>query len=135
MISASDLETAFPDINPGIHPFGCRVLVQLRTVRAKTNGGLILVEDTKQFNKSIAQVAKVIELGPVAYRNRDTLEKWAEGDWTKPGQYVRVPKYGGDRMERTIPGTDDTAIFCIFNDHEIICSIDREAFTDLDELR
>jgi co-chaperonin GroES (HSP10) len=135
MISATDFETAFPEINPGVHPFGARVLVQLRTVRAKTSHGILLVEDTKTFNKSIAQVAKVIELGPLAYRNRETLVHWAEGAWVEPGAYVRVPKYGGDRFERMIPGTDDTAVFCIFNDHEIICSIDPEAFTELDEIR
>jgi len=134
MISASDLESAFPEIKPGVHPFGGRVLVQLRTVRSKVNG-IILVEDTKVFNKSIAQVAKVLELGPLAYKNRNTMEPWPEGNWVRPGMLVRVPKYGGDRVERVIPGTDDTAIFCIFNDHEIICEIDEDAVTELDELR
>ena len=66
MISASQLETAFPQIDPGVHPFGARVLVQLRTVRSKTHAGIVLVEDTKTFNKSIAQMAKVVELGPIA---------------------------------------------------------------------
>ena len=78
MISASVLETAFPDVTPGVHPFGGRVLVQLRTVRSKTSHGIVLVEDTKTFNKSIAQLAKVIELGPLAYRSRDTMEPWPE---------------------------------------------------------
>jgi co-chaperonin GroES (HSP10) len=135
MISASDLNTAFPEIAPGIHPLGSRVLVQLRTVRSRTHAGIVLVEDTKTFNKSIAQVAKVVELGPIAYRNRSTLDPWPEGNWCEVGAYVRVPKYGGDRVERVIPGTDDTAVFCIFNDHEIICSIDPEAFTEIDEIR
>ena len=135
MISASVLETAFPDVTPGVHPFGGRVLVQLRTVRSKTSHGIVLVEDTKTFNKSIAQLAKVIELGPLAYRSRDTMEPWPEGAWVEPGVYVRVPKYGGDRFEREIPGTDETAVFCIFNDHEIICSVDPEAFSEIDEIR
>jgi co-chaperonin GroES (HSP10) len=135
MISATDLESAFPEMNPGVHPFGSRVLVQLRTVREKTNNGIILVEDTKTFNKSIAQVAKVLELGPLAYRNRETMQPWPEGAWVQSGSLVRVPKYGGDRMERTIPGTDETAVFCIFNDHEIICALDADAFVELDELK
>ena len=135
MISASQLETAFPQIDPGVHPFGARVLVQLRTVRSKTHAGIVLVEDTKTFNKSIAQMAKVVELGPIAYCNRDTLQPWPEGRWCEVGSYVRVPKYGGDRFERVIPGTDETAVFCIFNDHEIICSVDPEAFEELDDIR
>ena len=135
MISASDLDTAFPEVNPGVHPFGSRVLVQLRTVREKTSAGIVLVEDTKIFNKSIAQVAKVLELGPLAFRDRRTMERWPEGAWVESGDYVRVPKYGGDRVERLIPGTNDTAVFCIFNDHELICGIDPGAFEALDDIR
>lgn len=135
MISATDFETAFPVIVPGVVPLGTRVLVQLRTVRSRTNAGIILAEDTKAFNKSIAQVAKVVALGPLAYRNRDTMDRWPEGEWVKIGDYVRVPKYGGDRFEREIPRTDDTAIFCIFSDHEIIAKVDTEAFSAIDEIR
>lgn len=135
MISATDIATAFPDISCGVTPLGSRVLVQLRTVRSKTHAGIVLVEDTKAFNKSIAQVAKIVALGPLAYRNRDTLDRWPEGAWVEVGDFVRVPKYGGDRFERAIPGTDDTAIFCIFNDHEIIAKVDTEAFSAIDEIR
>lgn len=135
MISATDISTAFPIVPCGVKPLGSRVLVQLRTVRNKTNAGLILVEDTKAFNKSVAQIAKIVALGPIAYRNRDTLDRWPEGAWVEVGDFVRVPKYGGDRFERAIPGTDDTAIFCIFNDHEIIAKVDTEAFSAIDEIR
>jgi len=134
MISASDLQTAFPDINPGLYPKGARVLVQLRTVREKTEGGIVLVEDSRQFNKANTQLGKMIYLGPIAYRNRDTGQPWPEGVWVKSGDLVRVPKYGGDRFERKIPGTKDTAIFCIFSDYEIIAQIDPEAFSEIDEI-
>ena len=134
-IPATDIETAFPDVVPGVEPLGSRVLVQLRTVRSKTHAGIVLVEDTKSFNKSIAQVAKIIALGPLAYRNRDNLDHWPEGTWVKVGDYVRVPKYGGDRFERLIPGTNDTAVFAIFNDYEIIAKLDVKAFSEIDDLK
>lgn len=134
MISASDLQSAFPEIDPGLYPKGARVLVQLRTVREKTEGGIVLVEDSRQFNKANTQLGKMIHLGPIAYRNRETGQPWPEGTWVKTGDLVRVPKYGGDRFERKIPGTNDTAIFCIFSDHEIIAQIDPDAFSEIDEI-
>lgn len=134
MIPASKLSEAFPEINPGVAPLGARVLVQLRTVREKTQGGIVLVEDTKQFNKATTQLGRVIFLGPIAFRNRETGELWREGVWARPGDYIRLPKYGGDRFERKIPGTNDTAIFCIFSDHEIIAKVDPAAFEEIDEI-
>ena len=134
MIPASKLEEAFPQVNPGVYPKGARVVIQLRTVRTKTQSGIVLVDDTKQFNKANTQLGKVVFLGPIAYCNRETGQRWPEGVWVKPGDFVRVPKYGGDRFERKIPGTDDTAIFCIFSDHEIIAQVDPDAFEEIDEI-
>ena len=135
MIPASDLATAFPDVVPGVRPLGARVLIQLRTVREKTQGGIVLVEDSKDFNKANTQLGKIITLGPIAFRNRDSGELWREGVWARVGDFVRVPKWGGDRFERKIPGTNDTAIFCIFSDHELIAQVDPEAFEELDEVK
>jgi co-chaperonin GroES (HSP10) len=134
MIPASKLEEAFPLVVPGVYPLGTRVLVQLRTVRAKTAGGIVLVEDTKSFNKVTTQLGKVIQIGPIAFRNRETGQLWPEGVWARPGDYIRLPKYGGDRFERKIPDTDDTALFCLFQDHEIIAKVDPEAFEEIDEI-
>lgn len=134
MIPASKLEDAFPLVSSGVRPLGTRVLVQLRTVRTKTSSGIVLVEDTKQFNKVTTQLGKVVDIGPIAFRNRETGQLWPEGVWARPGDYIRLPKYGGDRFERKIPGTDDTALFCIFQDHEIIAKVEPEAFEEIDEI-
>jgi len=134
MISASNLEEAFPPIEPGVHPLGTRVLVQLRTVRTKTTGGIILHDDTKEFNKATTQLGKVIQIGPISFRNRESGQLWPEGVWARPGDYIRLPKWGGDRFERKIPGTEDTATFCIFQDHEIIARVDPSAFEEIDEI-
>lgn len=134
MIPASKLDEAFPVVEAGVQPLGARILVQLRTVRSKTASGIVLVDDTKQFNKVSTQLGLVRDMGPIAYRDRNTGEQWNEGAWVEPGQFVRVPKYGGDRFERKIPGTDDTALFCIFADHEIIARVNPEAFEEIDEI-
>lgn len=134
MIPASKLEDAFPVVEAGVYPLGTRVLVQLRTVRQKTASGIVLVEDTKQFNKVTTQLAKVVQLGPISFCNRETAKPWPEGVWVKNGDFIRMPKYGGDRFERKIPGTEDTALFAIFQDHEIIAKVDPQAFEELDDI-
>jgi co-chaperonin GroES (HSP10) len=104
-------------------PFGSRVLVQIRTAKSKTAGGIILPGETKDTEKWNTQVAKVIALGPLAFKNRDTQKTWPEGEWCQPGDFVRVPKYGGDRWEVKIE-KDESAMFVIFNDLDIIGKIE-----------
>lgn len=134
MISASTLEEAFPSVEPGVKPFGARVLVQFRTVRNKTESGIVLVDDTKQYNRAATQLAKILSLGPIAYCNRDTGLPWREGVWAEVGTFVRVPRYGGDRFDRVNKETGETMLFGIFSDHEIIAGVDPTAFEELDEI-
>ena len=86
----------------------------------------MLVEETKETEKWNTQVAKVIEIGPLAFCHRDTMKPWPEGSWCVVGDYIRVPKWGGDRWEVKVPGEDqseDPALFMIINDHEVIAKI------------
>jgi co-chaperonin GroES (HSP10) len=119
MTSEDALAEAFPNADSGVQPFGSRVLVQIRTPKTKTKGGIILTRDTVDTEKWTTQVAKVISVGPLAFKNRNTQETWPEGDWCKPGDFVRVPKYGGDRWEVPV-NKNDSAMFVIFNDLDVI---------------
>ena len=123
----AELAWAFPSVDPGAKPLGGRVLVQLRRTKKKaTSAGIILVEETKETEKWNNMVAKVIEIGPLAFRNRDTMQPWPEGSWCEVGDYLRVPKWGGDRWEVKVPGDDDLedpALFMILNDHEVIAKV------------
>ena len=123
------VDQAFPDLDPGLVPFGSRVLVQKRSPRTLTRGGLIVPDEVQETEFWNTQVAKVITLGPGAFKNRDTLEAWPEGSWCKAGDYVRVPKYGGDRWfvdtsEEVAKGTGiDKACFVIYNDLDLVGEI------------
>ena len=123
----ADIAWAFPSVDPGAKPLGGRILVQLRRTKKKTTGsGIILVEETKEAEKWNSMVAKVIEIGPLAFKNRDTMQGWPEGSWVVAGDYIRVPKWGGDRWEVKVPEEDtleDPALFMILNDHEIIAKV------------
>lgn len=113
------LEEAFPAVEPGLVPFGSRVLVQIRSPKKVSSGGIILHSETRETEIWNTQIAKVVSLGPLAFKNRNTMESWPEGSWCKPGEYVRVPKYGGDRWKVTY-GDDEDALFVIFNDLDIV---------------
>ena len=123
----ADIAWAFPSVDPGAKPLGGRILVQLRrTKRKTTDAGIILVEETKETEKWNNMVAKVVEIGPLAFRHRDTMQPWPEGSWCNEGDYIRVPKWGGDRWEVPVPGEDrleEKALFAIFNDHEVIAKV------------
>lgn len=113
------IEDAFPNVDPGVEPFGERVLLQIRTVKKVSAGGIMLVPETKETDQWNTQIAKVIAVGSLAFRNRSTRERWPEGEWAKPGDFVRVPRWGGDRWERPVPGQEDSALFVMFKDHEL----------------
>jgi co-chaperonin GroES (HSP10) len=101
--------------------------VQLRRTKQKMTGtGIILVEETKEAEKWQNMVAKVLKIGPLAFKNRDTMQGWPEGSWCVVGDYIRVPKWGGDRWEVSVPGEDeleDKALFMVLNDHEVIAKL------------
>lgn len=116
----SGLDEAFPCTDPGVKPYGSRVLVQIRTPKSKSAGGIILHPETRDTERWNTQVAKVIALGPVAFRNRETLQVWPEGEWCQPGQFIRVPKYGGDQFFADVRGQSEQALFVLFNDLDVI---------------
>lgn len=113
------LRLAFPEVDPGLVPFGGRVLVQIRRVPDKI-GRLHLAEETRETEKWNTQIAKVISMGPLAFRNRTTGEPWPEGVWCAAGDFVRVPKYGGDRWEVQTTDKLGDALFVIFEDHHLV---------------
>ena len=91
-LSPEELAEAFPDVDPGVEPLGNMVLVMLRQPLL-SSGGIILRDEVRKTEWDNQQVAKVIALGPLAYRDRTTFNHWPEGPWCSVGDYVRVPKY------------------------------------------
>ena len=116
---SDDLELAFPKADPGIKPLGSRVLVQIRTPETRSKGGIILTDNSADTQMWNTQVAKVIAMGPLAFHNRNTAELWPEGAWCAVGDYVRAPKYGGDRW--TSPAENGAkAYWVLLNDLDIL---------------
>lgn len=123
----------FPSVECGVKPCGNQILVQLRTIKEKTSGGILLVEETKQFNEGNTQIARVVKAGQIAFKDRNTGEAWKEGNWAEIGDIVITPRWGGFRFEIPIPGSKDMAIFAIFEDFNVKMVVESnfEAFDKL----
>jgi len=121
-----DLRTeveCFPEIDPGIDVAGDRVLVQLRREKTTSKGGIILVDETKATLRFNETVAKVRQIGPLAYKSPDTLEPWPEGPWCRVGDLVRTIKYGGDRFVVSPEDEGSPVVFITIQAREIISRI------------
>lgn len=128
-------EVLFPKKKAGIVPFGSRILVQVRRVRVRRKSGLFMTKNATDTQLDNTCVAKVLSVGPLAYKNRNSMESWSEGSWCKPGDYVFVPKYGGLRWERAHKVDDDyidKVQFAIFDDLNVIGGVE-DPLNDDDE--
>lgn len=135
----ASLEEAFPAVDPGHKPLGNLLLVQIRQPKMQTAGGIILDTELRKTEQNNTQVAKVILIGPLAFKTRDTAEPWPEGAWCKAGDFVRIPKYAGERFTVPFETTErvqayngrqvtqpviDNAEFCFLKDLQLIATVD-----------
>jgi hypothetical protein len=93
-------DEAFPQVRAGIRTVGHLLLVQIRQPLARTAGGIEIPSDQRKTDFDNTQVAKVLEIGPVAFKSRETGEYWPEGAWCKVGDYIRIAKYQPDYIVR-----------------------------------
>ena len=121
-------EDCFPNIDPGVEILGDRVLVQLRREKTSSKGGILLVDETRQTLRFNETVAKVVSIGPLAYKSPEDLTPWIEGPWCQVGDLVRTIKYGGDRF--VVQPDDDGApvVFITLQAREVISKIKSFAF-------
>lgn len=119
-VSDRALDEMFPNIDPEFKPFGHRVIVQIRRVVAKTSSGIILSTGTKEAEAYNGQIAKLIAVGPLAFKNRGTGEPWPEGVWAAPGDFVKVPRWGGDRWSVDLHDGLDPIMLAVLSDGDLI---------------
>ena len=121
--NAAEIEEAFPLVDPGAIPLGARVLVQMRLAKKKmTESGIILPEETRDTERAQNPIGKVVAIGPLAFKKRDSMEPWVEGSWCDVGDFLRVPNWTGDRWT-VRHGEDEQVEFMIMNDHEVIAKV------------
>jgi co-chaperonin GroES (HSP10) len=119
--SGMSVEDAFPTVDPQFKPFGAKILVQVRRVLSVSRGGIILTTNSKESEAWNMQVGKIIAIGPIAFKNRKDNSPWPEGIWAKVGDFVRFPRWGGDRMHVPLDdGRGDPVVILIMDDHQLL---------------
>ena len=117
-----ELHEAFPVVDPGVKPLGSRILIQIRSPETKSRGGIILTDGDKDTQYWNTTVARIVAVGPLAFRNRNDQQPWPEGEWCRAGDFVRAPRYGGDRWKHT-DDSGATGYFCLINDLDVLALI------------
>ena len=96
-------------------PTGWRILVMPFRVKEKSEGGIIIAQETLDRARAAVQVGYVLKMGPLCYRGED---KYPTGPWCKEKDWVIFARYAGSRME--IDGGE----IRMLNDDEILGTID-----------
>lgn len=119
-VSNRDIAELFPEVDPEFRPYSAKVLIQLRRVLLTSRGGIALLEETGDTEAWNMQIGRVLSMGPLAFRNRKTFEPWPEGVWCKPGDYVRFPRWGGDRLTVDLKDGNKPVVILILDDHHLL---------------
>ena len=97
------------------NPTGWRILVMPFKVKEKTEGGIIIAQETLDRARVATQVGYVLKVGDLCYKDE---EKFPTGPWCKEKDWVIFARYEVSRME----------IECVeirmLNDDEILGTID-----------
>ena len=95
-------------------PTGWRLLVMPFQVKEKSEGGVIIAQETLDRARAAVQVGYVLKMGPLCYKDDD---KYPTGPWCKPKDLVIFARYAGSRM-----GIDGGEIRML-NDDEVLGTI------------
>ena len=96
-------------------PTGWRILVMPFQVKEKSEGGIIIAQETLDRARAAVQVGYVLKMGPLCYKDE---ERYPTGAWCKPKDWVIFARYAGSRMQ--IDGGE----IRMLNDDEILGTID-----------
>ena len=96
------------------NPTGWRILVMPFQVKEKSEGGIIIAQETLDRARAAVQVGYVLKMGPLCYKDE---ERYPTGAWCKPKDWVIFARYAGSRMQ--IDGGE----IRMLNDDEILGTI------------
>ena len=95
-------------------PVGYRMLVRPYSGEKKTEGGILLTDETSEKIQMTTVCALVVKMGDLCYKDK---KKFPNGPWCKEGQFIMYGRYVGNRFQ-TKYGEHR-----ILNDDEIIGTI------------
>ena len=94
-------------------PTGWRIMILPYKGQGKTDGGIVLTNETVERQQVSTLLGYVLKVGPQAYDG----ERFSSGPWCKPGDWVLIGRYAGSRIH--IEGGE----IKLLNDDEIIATV------------
>ena len=95
-------------------PTGLRMLVLPFRMKEKTNGGILMGQETIDRQQVASQCGNVLAMGPDCYLDKN---KFPHGPWCKVKDWVVFARYAGSRIE--IEGGEVS----LLNDDEILATV------------
>ena len=77
-------------------PTGWRILVLPFKMKEKTDGGVLLGQETIERQQVASQCGNVLAMGAECYRDK---KRYPSGPWCKVGDWVVFARYAGSRIE------------------------------------
>ena len=77
-------------------PTGWRILVLPFKMKEKTDGGVLLGQETLERQQVASQCGNVLAMGSECYRDK---KRYPSGPWCKGGDWVVFARYAGSRIE------------------------------------
>ena len=97
------------------NPTGWRILVMPFRVKEKTEGRIIIAQESLDRARAAVQVGYVLKMGPLCYEDKD---KYPTGAWCNERDWVIFARYAGSRMD--IDGGE----IRMLNDDEVLGTIE-----------
>ena len=94
-------------------PTGWRIMILPYRGQGKTEGGIVLTNETVERQQVGTVLGYVLKVGPEAYDG----ERFSSGPWCKAGDWVLIGRYAGSRIH--IEGGE----IKLLNDDEIIATV------------
>ena len=77
-------------------PVGYKLLIAIPPKEEKTEGGILLPEDTRRREEAASITGMILKIGPDAYTDQ---ERFPSGAWWKEGDWIVMRSYTGTRIE------------------------------------
>ena len=75
---------------------GYKLLIAIPSKEEKTEGGILLTEDTRRREEAASITGMILKIGPDAYAD---TERFPGGPWCKEGDWIVMRSYTGTRIE------------------------------------
>lgn len=89
----------FADVPCPYQPSGAFVLVQERTTPKRTKSGIYIADTTRDLDKTVQSVGKIVAFGPTAHLDDLTGDPLPGWPWWPLGAYVLLPRHTSTRYE------------------------------------